>query len=388
MARVKGAKAPERSGFTLIELLVVVVVIAILVALLVPAVQLAREAARRAQCLGNLKQMALAVSQYHDANQKLPMGEMPGDFSAHVAILPYLEQHTIYDSINFIVLTKSEGFGSGDKDPTWMDAISVTAGQTRIGLYVCPSEIHVDSPDPVWLRGQPSYWATNYAWNSGTWWLRTRSWDGLFGRSYRMSKKVVAPPDPPLGAIGIESCLDGSSQTLLLSEVANGPINPAAPRTRVSECFRAAIGPDTTADQAMAMCDAVSWPTSPIPWDMWRFKGYPWLNGSLWRNWFNTMRGPNQTCCVDDAFTEINDQHWWFMIKPASSYHPQVVNAAFLDGSVRSIKESVSRATWMWPSARGPAARWSPPSPTEPGPCPAGITSPPRGSLAAHRPAA
>ena len=64
-------------------------------------------------------------------------------------------------------------------------------------------------------------------------------------------------------------------------------------------------------------------------------------------NGFNTLRTPNQTCCVDRALTAVNDQYWWFMIKPASSYHSQMVNGAMADGSVHAIKDTIDRRIWM-----------------------------------------
>ena len=345
-------KSAGRSAFTLVELLVVITIIGVLIALTLPAVQSARESARRAACLGHLKQIALAVMQYQGVENKLPMGEMPGDFGPHVAILPYIEQGPVYNSINFIMLNKA-GFGAGGFEPTFLDAISVTAGQTRIEIYICPSEEYTDSPDPAWIAGQPSYPSTNYAWNSGTWWPRTRSWDGLFGRYFRVGTPSPVPPDPPLGAIGLSACTDGTSQTLLLSEVANGPVDPSAGRTPVSDCYQASIDLGNSVEQVLAACDSVDWRTSAIPWaGNWRDKGNPWLNGSLWRTWFNTLRSPNQTCCVDGSFTAVNDQNWWFMLKPASSCHPNVVNAAMLDGSVRAFKETINRAIWMALSTR------------------------------------
>src|SRR6188474_2864139 len=94
-------------GFTLIELLVVIAVIGILVALLLPAVQQAREAARRTQCRNNLKQIGIAMSNYHDVHQTFPPGRLrnPVDgqgrcFSAYAYLLPYLEATTLYDQIN------------------------------------------------------------------------------------------------------------------------------------------------------------------------------------------------------------------------------------------------------------------------------------------------
>src|SRR6267154_1650805 len=104
---------PRLGGFTLIELLVVIAIIGILIALLLPAVQAAREAGRRAQCVNNLKQMGLAVQNYHDTFQCLPFGKGPdymaidpnapvyARWSAQSQILPFLEQKVLFDAINF-----------------------------------------------------------------------------------------------------------------------------------------------------------------------------------------------------------------------------------------------------------------------------------------------
>src|SRR5881628_3599217 len=104
---------PLRRSFTLIELLVVIAIIAVLIALLLPAVQAAREAARRAQCVNNMKQMGLAIHNYHSVHDVFPMGASLGMYDAtgnyyvkqnlslHAAILPFLEQTAVYNSINF-----------------------------------------------------------------------------------------------------------------------------------------------------------------------------------------------------------------------------------------------------------------------------------------------
>src|SRR5206468_7651117 len=103
----------RRRGFTLIELLVVIAIIGVLIALLLPAVQAAREAARRSQCTNNLKQLGLALHNYHDANQAFPSGKAGNDASAAgndssatsgwVSVLPQMEQGPLFNAWNFLV---------------------------------------------------------------------------------------------------------------------------------------------------------------------------------------------------------------------------------------------------------------------------------------------
>ncbi|MHB8973048.1 MAG: DUF1559 family PulG-like putative transporter [Pirellulaceae bacterium] len=130
----------DRSGFTLVELLVVIAIIGVLVALLLPAVQSAREAARRMQCGNNLKQIALALHNYHDAHQTFPMAYFvyvnpaTGNINMgtwSIATLPFLEQQPLYDQYNFKVPAANE-FGPAGQ-------ANVALIQTPLTAYVCPS---------------------------------------------------------------------------------------------------------------------------------------------------------------------------------------------------------------------------------------------------------
>jgi prepilin-type N-terminal cleavage/methylation domain-containing protein len=143
---------PNRRGFTLIELLVVIAIIAILIALLLPAVQQAREAARRTQCKNNLKQMGLALHNYHDTFTYFPYGEMNGigqttpaaatrlrNQNGLVMLLPYIEQANLYSTFDFSA-TFGKYSGAGVSPVAVPTGGNLVAKTTKLAAFMCPSD--------------------------------------------------------------------------------------------------------------------------------------------------------------------------------------------------------------------------------------------------------
>jgi prepilin-type N-terminal cleavage/methylation domain-containing protein/prepilin-type processing-associated H-X9-DG protein len=329
-----------RRAFTLIELLVVIAIIAVLIALLLPAVQAAREAARRAQCVNNLKQIALAIHNYHSTWDSLPMGEAPGVISPFVAVLPYVEQTQVFNAVNFnspFVTLYSLDFLSNDLS-------SLTAGQVRINSYVCPSEVFTNRDNFGF-----GYWATTYAWNAGYYQYSTYNWDGLFGRridTLRNGKVVAALPN-----VNFAGIVDGLSNTLLVGESAAGPINNGSPHTKVSEIYAASLVNSAVTDATLVqVCKTIDTSDPRLIANnagfQWRYKGYSYMDGTMGRTWFNTAMTPNLAAC---AFSGTN---MTAAVKPLSSYHPGGVNAALADGSVKFFKDSVNPQSWRGLSTR------------------------------------
>jgi len=163
-----------RRGFTLIELLVVIAIIAVLIALLLPAVQSAREAARRAQCVNNLKQIGLAIYNYESSNGCYPPGALTylepynavttplitpsaRGHSMFSLILPFMEQQPIYNAINFQVSAAADAFAPGG-------SINSTAFINKVNSYICPSDFR----QPSQVAGTNVYSQTSYAGMAGT----------------------------------------------------------------------------------------------------------------------------------------------------------------------------------------------------------------------------
>jgi prepilin-type N-terminal cleavage/methylation domain-containing protein/prepilin-type processing-associated H-X9-DG protein len=302
------ARSPRRRGFTLIELLVVIAIIAVLISLLLPAVQSAREAARRAQCVNNLKQLALAAANYEGAVGVYPPGLywciLTGQLAGYVGtncgpmvhLLPYMEQGQVYNSVNFY------------------QAVYYNANLTIHGVGInslwCPSdgsisEVQTLADNPagsLFYEAVPGGSArmaySSYAGVCGPWWPNTWSIGGMGARATHAQIKA-----DELGIFGvcsntrIASVTDGTSNTMIFGEHGHGLIAPAS---------------------------QPSW--------QW------WDSGNLGDTLITTMfpLNPQRTVANGNAGAGGN-----IFVASASSLHPGGANFAFVDGSVRFIKDTV-----------------------------------------------
>jgi prepilin-type N-terminal cleavage/methylation domain-containing protein len=166
------SRSRHYSGFTLVELLVVIAIIGILVALLLPAVQAAREAARRTECVNNLKQISLAVHNYHDTHKVFPFGKGPSypgappyaRWSAHALLLSFMEQGNVGNAIDFNYPPATPGMGGViNFMPAYSNANGVNTNicKTRIAGFLCPSD--PGGSDGTW-PGQNNYVANQGGW--------------------------------------------------------------------------------------------------------------------------------------------------------------------------------------------------------------------------------
>jgi prepilin-type N-terminal cleavage/methylation domain-containing protein/prepilin-type processing-associated H-X9-DG protein len=302
--------ARDHRGFTLIELLVVIAIIAVLIALLLPAVQSAREAARRAQCVNNLKQVALGAMNYESANGVLPPGTFslrdPNSatkrrwgFSAFVHIAPYLEQQAAYNSVNF-----SFWFDRGE---------NVTVGTLAMNTLMCPSDTtifnrpdegsaYTGAPPGVWKQGYSSYGGV-----VGTWNLSLSLADDLrFGYpgTYAARRNDLNGVIFSHGAIRLYEIVDGTSNTLMFGERLHAALPPG---------------------DAYAQADYYHYWNSGYWTDSFIEAYYP-------INAYKKVLNPNDPAQNDQDYIAMN----------LASYHPGGANAAFADGTVRFLKETIS----------------------------------------------
>ena len=330
----------KRRGFTLIELLVVIAIIGVLIALLLPAVQAAREAARRAQCTNNLKQIGLALHNYASANDAFPpAGEAfgneypqygwaagPQNFSMKVRILPFMEANNSFNSCNFAVtaIWYNDASGIPRTDGT---AINFTLRHTRVNSYSCPSDTNDANQgnDPQWPPG--SYGESRGGNRFNTNWVYT-------GLAYYQGHD-----SPRRRTRTFATIADGVSQTAAFSEFVTGKgqmrtdgLHMVYSTGTGVTTYPQANDPQDADYKLALLCQA----TTSRSWD---YKGEIWTIMDSGRGGgYYHINGPNRKSCDgpgDDT------------IITASSYHPGGVNLLLLDGSVKFIKTGINIRTWQ-----------------------------------------
>lgn len=321
-----------RSAFTLIELLVVIAIIAVLIALLLPAVQAAREAARRMQCVNNMKQLGLAFHNYHTQSNSLPPGRIwapntkafPTIFAGcqntpwFVLMLPQFEQQGLANAYNYSL--GSEGVPS---NPIIGFFTNTTVASTKVSVFQCPSDLVRTFQIPaayasafgVPALAVPVSTKGNYAvsWGNTSW---GQNFAGLpANATYLQSAFGHA------GNIGFQSITDGTSTTVFMAEVLQGDTNDVRglmwdPLAGGSS-FMSRYTPNAQVDYLKLA-----------------------TGGDQLQNPFCVNEAGFQLPCLAGAGDTTS-------FSGSRSRHAGGVNVLFGDGSVRFVKNSVNAVTWI-----------------------------------------
>jgi prepilin-type N-terminal cleavage/methylation domain-containing protein/prepilin-type processing-associated H-X9-DG protein len=316
----------SRGGFTLFELLAVIAILTLLAGLLLPAVQAAREAARRIQCVNNLKQLGLAVSNYEGAHGAIPptadlatngLGGQ-GHYAMKPRVMAFMEQAAVFNAINFA--TKVQ------------DLENSTAASVNLAQLLCPSDRNVPTVPVAFADGtlfQDGY--QSYPNNIGTFY-NTNHRGQIDGPAYLFGYGIGAT------VVTFSAVTDGLSNTAIFSEYVRG--------TFETRSFgKHQVYPGTMSYRAVTSVDALAASCAPVPGtpSIWAKKGGSWLNDNCGAGGcYSHVIGPNGMSCF---FSDANISAFMGMIT-ASSQHPGGVNCGFLDGSVRFVKDGINLPTW------------------------------------------
>ncbi|AMV38634.1 DUF1559 domain-containing protein [Planctomyces sp. SH-PL62] len=331
----------KRRAFTLIELLVVIAIIAVLIALLLPAVQAAREAARRAQCTNNLKQLGLAMHNYHSSLNVFPVGFLyprasqvyPGVPALHyrwsvlAQLSPYLEQSTVYNALNMdwpIAAGPSNVLGTSPWTPF---GANTTVMAAKVAFFLCPSD---STPPPTTLPGGVLSGPSNYQFCTGDGSPGSAT-PGDAGLSVGANGAFVL--GPPQSASSISDGLSGTiaASEQLIGTAGGGAATVVGANPPVDVRRAAAIGSTPLSDAGCA---------APTGWRL--DKGFGWWDGDYRTTLYNHYLAPNarQFDCWQSSPPHNP------AIKTARSNHAGGVSALFCDGHVQFVKDSVSLPTW------------------------------------------
>ncbi|WP_165075499.1 DUF1559 domain-containing protein [Paludisphaera rhizosphaerae] len=295
----------SRRAFTLIELLVVIAIIAVLIALLLPAVQSAREAARRIQCVNNMKQLGLALHNYHDVHNVLPPGGRQCCYGTWAQfMLPHMEQTAAYNAFNF---------NSGAAGLTYSNPMNWTFMAIRLNVFTCPS----DFPNAPTVTQNTPMQNYNYAANYG---------NTVYGQHIFSTVEFGGAPfgniqpdtaRPTMTCVGFSGIPDGLSGTILLSEIIEGQGNDL--RGRIfgyadGGAFTAWLTPNSRIPDVMPAGTCVNTATN----------------------------GLNPPCTTANATGPTDNPRYL----ASRSRHPGGVNSVMGDGSVRFHKNSVAVQIW------------------------------------------
>lgn len=338
------ARAPKRNAFTLIELLVVIAIIAVLIALLLPAVQQAREAARRTQCRNNLKQLGLALHNYHDQFNLFPVGRggtghpdggtinnnsNVNRASGFIGMLPGIDQGTLYNQMAgplTIGTVTYQPFGPKT------DTVAYTPYMTKLPALLCPSSVERTT---ALLGGNTNYgfsWGDNSRMITGT--------ESLPNRDQVRSDMR--------GMFGLQKCrrmadiLDGTSNTVAMAEIATGNdtnfVKGTVLSTRGTQTY------DSPITCLLEVTPGTGQTSTTGPNRSWRGNG--WANGVVSYTGVNTILPPNSPSCMQSGNDHSNG------VAPASSWHTGGVFVLMGDGAVRFVSDNIDTGNLSLPDVR------------------------------------
>lgn len=320
---VMNGNCRQKKGFTLVELLVVIAIIGILIALLLPAVQAAREAARRSQCVNNLKQIGLAVHNYHDTHGYLPAGaywynnnqsDQRNRGSILIRLLPYIEQQALYEmfDLNFNPAHQTDPGGT-------------PLVQFRVPTYICPSDTNSEllngEADPIFGVPAELRFTANYVASAGSYTKGTGSPDCFCPLATQWNSFVIRPeirlhtyPSGPFSRQGqnwmttLAAITGGTSNTIMFGEV----------RRDCSDIIRSGW---TRANNGQGLHNT----TIPINWDTCRSLAQAEALG------------------LDGCRARCN----WTMDSGFQSRHPGGANFLLVDGSVHFFAETIDHHVYQ-----------------------------------------